>query len=130
MTITQNFGIWEKTGETWGNLELLQTQNYCISFFSTNRKSSPFADNAEPVNPPQSIYRICNLCSDFSKKCGGFSNSNSANTLISRRKKAPQKSSVKTETFVCGKLKTFNSYLRSRKTFQLVRFCGAERHSN
>ncbi len=32
---------------------------------STNRNSSPFAENAEGVNPPQSVYRICNLCSTF-----------------------------------------------------------------
>ncbi len=40
--------------------------------FPTRPKSSSFAENAEGVNTPQSIYRICNLCSEFSTKCGGF----------------------------------------------------------
>ncbi len=40
--------------------------------YSTNRNSSLFAKNAEGVDPPQSIYLICNLCRDFSKKCGAF----------------------------------------------------------
>ncbi len=31
----------------------------------TRRKSSSFAEEAEGVNPPQSVYRICYLCSDF-----------------------------------------------------------------
>ena len=40
---------------------------------STNRNLSSFAKNAEGVNPPHSIYRICNLCSTLSTKCGAFS---------------------------------------------------------
>ena len=39
---------------------------------STNRNLSSFAENAEGVNPPHSVYRICNLCYDFFKKCGAF----------------------------------------------------------
>ncbi len=38
----------------------------------TTPNSSSFAQNAEGVNPPQSVYPICNLCSEFSQKCGGF----------------------------------------------------------
>ncbi len=32
---------------------------------TTNPKLSSFADNAEGVDPPQSVYPICNLFSDF-----------------------------------------------------------------
>ncbi len=42
----------------------------------TRPNSSPFAKNTELVNPPESVYRICNLCSDYSTKCGGIFGTN------------------------------------------------------
>ncbi len=44
----------------------------CFCTCSKNRNSSLFAKNAEGLKPPQSVYRICNLCSTFLKKSGGF----------------------------------------------------------
>ena len=47
-----------------------------LSYYPTRPNSSPFAKNTELVNPPESVYRICNLCSDYSTKCGGIFGTN------------------------------------------------------
>ncbi len=91
------------------------------SKFPTNRNFSSFADNAEGVNPPHSVYRICNLCSDFSKKCGGFFGESSAFTCKMRRFFWLDLGPYGTEIFLCGNQKrsanTESEFLkRSAKT--------------
>ncbi len=48
-------------------------QKVCLFVpYPTNRNSSSCAKNAEGVNPLYSVYSICNLCSTFLEKSGGF----------------------------------------------------------
>ncbi len=70
----------------------------------TNRNLSSFVNNAERVNPPHSIYRIWNLCSSLSKKCGGIFG-----------KKAPPSSNVEDwKIFKKTKTKVGSSGIRTR----------------
>ncbi len=75
---------------------------YGFKTVSTNRNSSSFAENAEGVNPPHSVYRICNLCYDYFKKCGAFLGKKIFRLpqlrSFGQKKKAPQMREIKKKT--------------------------------
>ena len=85
----------------------------------TNRNLSSFANNAEGVNPPQSVYRICNLCSEFSKKCGGFFDKSSAFTCKMRRVFGLIFFPCGTEFFLCGNQEKKGPQKRNLKSWKM-----------